>query len=249
MIGYCANPVAILMRYYPLGSLHALIHEQGERPDLQHITYDEKLVFAMATGIASGLGSVHAAGLVHSDMKPANVLLEAKADGSGWIPVITDFGVARFVQHSTSSSNSGDQFLVKGFPISKVLGASVQYAAPELLERLINGESMPASRIHHAQDVYSFGVVLGELMTRIPPWSKEDADPRLIVERMKENANANATNAAILPFPLFSDALAQHPHYADIVPLMVRCLSREPNERPFLADIKTTLDFLHSMLQ
>ena len=54
-------------------------------------TLPEARVRALLSGLAEGLGAVHAAGLLHRDIKPANVMLRSR-DGS---PALIDFGAAR----------------------------------------------------------------------------------------------------------------------------------------------------------
>jgi serine/threonine-protein kinase len=96
----------------------------------------------IAAQAAAGLAAAHSAGLVHRDVKPANVLVAA-----GDVAKLADFGIAL--------GESGTRFTEAG----TVVG-SAAYLAPE---RLAGAEATPAS------DVYSLGAVLYELLTAAPP--------------------------------------------------------------------------------
>jgi serine/threonine protein kinase len=92
---------------------------------------------------ARGLAHAHAAGLVHRDVKPQNLLL--REDGT---LKIADFGIARAAE-GTALTQAGT-----------VLGTAA-YLAPE---QALGEQATPAS------DVYSLGAVLYELLTGEPPY-------------------------------------------------------------------------------
>ncbi|GIF02109.1 hypothetical protein Ari01nite_95730 [Paractinoplanes rishiriensis] len=97
-------------------------------------------------GLAGALTAVHGCGLVHRDVKPDNVLLEA--DGS---PRLIDFGLAERVAGET-----GDQ-----------VAGTLAYTAPErtgMLHRQADGRA----------DLYSLGVLLYECATGSAPYSSSD---------------------------------------------------------------------------
>lgn len=108
---------------------------------------EERLTPEQVVGVlgpaADGLAAVHAAGLVHRDVKPENILISA----TGQVKV-TDFGLAR-VAASTSVTLGRDH----------VLG-SLHYVAPETVQ----GKPTDARA-----DVYALGVVAWECLVGRPP--------------------------------------------------------------------------------
>jgi beta-lactam-binding protein with PASTA domain len=94
--------------------------------------------------VVEGLAAAHAAGLVHRDVKPENVLISR----NGWVK-IGDFGLSRAV---TTTTNTG------------TLLGTVAYVAPEL----VNGDGGDAR-----SDIYSAGIMLYELLTGVQPFRGE----------------------------------------------------------------------------
>ena len=124
----------LTMEYVRGESLAARLRREGRlRP--------ERAV-AIATQVALGLEAAHAAGVVHRDIKPDNVLLAP--DGR---VVVTDFGVAR------KAASTADDRLLAGTPA---------YMAPE---QLSTGEASARS------DLYALGVLLWELVSGRLPFS------------------------------------------------------------------------------
>lgn len=103
-------------------------------------------VYVRAVGLCKGLAAAHAVGVVHGDLKPANVLL---APGRG--AVLTDFGIARALAEIPTQGELG-----RGTPV---------YMAPEQ----IAGEPMTPQ-----SDVYATGVLLFEALTGMLPWLSTD---------------------------------------------------------------------------
>ncbi len=78
---------SLAMEYLPAGTLRARLDQQARDPATP---LDAHEILATLTQLLDALAEVHAAGLVHADIKPRNILLR----GPGR-PVLADFGVAR----------------------------------------------------------------------------------------------------------------------------------------------------------
>jgi serine/threonine protein kinase len=138
----------IAMRYVAGADLaRRLVREQRLAPDV---------AVGLIAQIGNGLDAIHAAGLVHRDVKPANVLLSG-GDGVDHA-YITDFGVARNVATESGLTQTG-----------RFVG-TLDYVAPEQ----ISGGTVDA-RV----DVYALGCLLFKLLTGEVPFPKDGEAARL----------------------------------------------------------------------
>jgi serine/threonine protein kinase len=128
------DPPYIVTRYVPGLSLDEVVGSAGPLagPALSRLAY----------GLAEALSAVHAAGVVHRDLKPGNVMI---ADGE---PVVIDFGIAQLPE-TTRLTLTG---MFMGTP---------GYLAPEVIE---GKESGPAS------DVHSWAATVAFAATGRPPY-------------------------------------------------------------------------------
>jgi DNA-binding beta-propeller fold protein YncE/predicted Ser/Thr protein kinase len=103
--------------------------------------------------VADALDAAHAAGIVHRDVKPHNILLE------GDRAYLTDFGLAKALGDSGVLSDAS------------IVG-TVEYMSPE---------QWRGANVGPAADVYSLGCVLYEAVTGIPPFARQagDSEPRM----------------------------------------------------------------------
>ncbi len=133
----------------------------------------------------AGLGHVHAFGIVHGDIKPANIILLT----NGQIK-ITDFGAARIIADSTPT-------------MSKITGTH-GYMAPEQLM---------GQRTDQRADLFAVGVILHELLTGTKPFAGTNAETITHNILTAPPANPTALDPSIpQPFyPLLKKALAKRP--------------------------------------
>lgn len=115
-------------------------------------------VLRLGTRIAQGLSAAHEQGVVHCDLKPRNVMVNANGDAK-----LLDFGLARFFHTSTNSMST------ENLTETRAAG-TLPYMSPEQ----VRGE-----RVDARTDIYAAGAVLYEMSTGQRPFP-ETQTPRLI---------------------------------------------------------------------
>ena len=153
------------------GNQHYIVMEYVPGRDLQQIVSEEDpLDYALAANYiaqaAEGLNHAHESGLVHRDVKPANLLLDDKG-----VVKILDMGLVRFDDPSESS-------LTIAFS-ENVLGTA-DYLAPE---QALNSHTADARA-----DIYSLGCVTYFLLTGHPPFTDGSIAQRIARHQTEDPA-------------------------------------------------------------
>jgi len=131
----------LVMRYVRGTDLHALIKREGPLAP--------ERAAAIVAQVASALDAAHAAGLVHRDVKPANVLLGGS--GRHEHAYLSDFGLTRLLASETQLTETGQWM------------GTIDFSAPEQLSAL---------RLDARADVYSLGCVLHAALLGTPPFPR-----------------------------------------------------------------------------
>jgi DNA-binding beta-propeller fold protein YncE/predicted Ser/Thr protein kinase len=129
----------VAMRLVEGGDLRRLIDREGPLEPARAIS--------LLSQIADALDAAHAAGIVHRDVKPHNILVD------GEHAYLSDFGLAKAYEGSSVSGAS-------------IVG-TVEYMAPE---------QWRGERVGPAADVYALGCVLYEALTGVAPYTRREAD-------------------------------------------------------------------------
>ena len=204
----------LMMPYIACESLQERLDREGPLPVVD--------VLRIAVQTANGLAAAHAQGLIHRDVKPANILLEKGVDRV----MLTDFGLARAVDDA-SLTRTG------------VIAGTPQYMSPEQAR----GES-----IDPCSDLFSLGSVLYALCTGRAPFRAEtsygilrrvsDGEPRAI-----EDLNPEIPAWLI---GLIRKLHSKSPHdrgrsVADVARLLEQCLAhvQRPDAHPLPETVRS----------
>lgn len=154
--------------------------------------------------IARAIHVAHQHGVIHLDLKPANILVEAGgAGGAAPVPKILDFGLARII-------DSGDDQASLHAGVDRIRG-TLAYMSPQQA-------SGRADEIDYRSDIYSLGAVLYELLTGQRPHDLKELPLLEAVRRIRE------TDA--MP-PSRHDGRLR----GDLDTIVLKALSRDPSER------------------
>jgi YVTN family beta-propeller protein len=158
----------IAMRYVEGSDLRTLVRAAGR--------LDPARAAHIAAQVASALDAAHERGIVHRDVKPANVLL-----GSGDHAYLTDFGLTkRIASHSGGATRTGGWVGTLGF------------VAPEQ----IRGE-----RVDARADVYALGCVLFYMLTGTAPYQR-DSDEATLWAHLNDDPPSVTAHAEGVPLAL-----------------------------------------------
>ena len=148
------------------GSIHYLVMEYVEGRDLQHIVQEDgPLDYLVAADYirqaAEGLAHAHQSGLIHRDVKPANMLVDQKN-----VIKLLDLGLARFTDEDKAS-------LTVAFD-ENVLGTA-DYLAPE--------QALDSHGVDARADIYGLGCSMYFLLTGHPPFVGGTLPQRLMMHQ------------------------------------------------------------------
>ena len=130
----------IAMRFVPGGDVGQLVDRDGRLPAAR--------ATAIISAVASALDSAHAAGLVHRDVKPANMLVDVRPGRADHV-YLSDFGLSKPTMSSLDLTGSG------------IFIGTLSYASPEQIE----GRAVDARA-----DQYSLACAAFELLSGSPPF-------------------------------------------------------------------------------
>jgi serine/threonine protein kinase len=190
----------LAMRLVEGTNLAELIHTRG-------LTADQTI--EILRPIASALDTAHAAGLIHRDVKPQNILITAQGH-----PYLADFGVAK-------GSNTAGLTATGGFV------GSINYASPEQIKGLT---------LTPASDVYALTAVLYQCLTGDVPFPRE-TDAGIMHAHLNEPpptlptvAGANSDFHTVLARGMAKDAGARYSHAGDLINAAALSVGRLPSK-------------------
>ncbi len=131
---------AVSMEYFPGRDLRAILAQEGP--------LDPARALHIAGQVLEGLAAAHAEGVIHRDIKPGNILVDANDTAK-----VVDFGLA------SARQTAGTRLTQSGLLIG-----SPEYMAPEQ----ISDEA-----VDHRSDLYALGIVLYEALSGVRPYSAE----------------------------------------------------------------------------
>jgi eukaryotic-like serine/threonine-protein kinase len=198
----------IVMEYVRGRSLDDMIPKQGMRLGE---------ILRVSIPIADALASAHASGIVHRDVKPANVMVTE----DGLVKVL-DFGLAKLVSpngESPKSETATDPGVLGARSRPGTVAGTLGYMSPE---------QASAGKVDARSDVFSFGAVLYEMATGRRAFSGSST-AEVLAALMKEDPKPPSEVVADLP--------------KELDRLIRRCLQKEPARRfQHTADVKLELE-------
>ena len=148
---WAARPLRLELR----GGRLALLSEDAGGEPLSRLLgrpWEIRSFLRVAVGLATALGRLHEQGLIHKDIKPANILVDA-ATGAVWL---TGFGIASHLPRERQAAGPPE-----------FIAGTLAYMAPEQTGRMNRS-------INSRSDLYACGATLYEMIAGALPFSASD---------------------------------------------------------------------------
>ncbi|KAM7271382.1 hypothetical protein ACFE04_030596 [Oxalis oulophora] len=208
---------------YENGSLAEKLHVEEWSPNVDQI-------LSITFQLAKALQYLHGLGIVHRDVKPANILLDENLCAH-----LSDFGLAEYQKDLKQMSVENWRSSGKptgGFHKKNMVGTLI-YMAPEILTKEVQTEK---------SDVYSFGISINELLTGVVPYTdlRAEAQAHTVLEMKYTEQQLTAAIVSGGLRPALADLQPGFP--ISILSLIQRCWDSNPQNRPSFTDIILKLD-------
>jgi tRNA A-37 threonylcarbamoyl transferase component Bud32 len=178
----------IAMELVPGGHYEHHIRERGSIPEAE--------VLPLAIQVAAGLKAAHAAGLIHRDVKPGNILLDASGNAK-----LVDFGLALVTKGGTATATE--------------IWATPYYVPPETIEGLAED---------FRSDIYAFGATFYHALAGKPPCNEESMDTNRLRDAKKKIAPlakvapwVGAETCAVIDRAMAHDPQQRFRSYEDLI--------------------------------
>ncbi|KAK9289907.1 hypothetical protein L1049_008068 [Liquidambar formosana] len=210
-------------KYYESRNLAEKLHVEEWSPNIDQ-------VLMITVQLAKALQYLHNLGIVHRDVKPANILLDENL-----CPHLADFGLAEYEKDLKPVSIANWRSSGKptgGFHKKNMVGTLI-YMAPEILRKEIHTEK---------SDVYSFGVSINELLTGVVPYTdlRAEAQAHTVLEMNYTEQQLTAAVVSERLRPVLAGLETGAP--ASLLSLIQKCWDANPQKRPSFDDIIIELD-------
>lgn len=165
-------------------------------------------VCLLGAHMAVALDFAHSKGVLHRDMKPANVLLDATARAK-----LADFNISS----ATGLDDADDE---------EAVGGTLPYMAPEQVEAVSPWHAGGAGDLDERTDLYGLGVVLWELLTGALPFPDppDGVGMQEVIEHLVTTRGAGVDEATV--------AAARATAHPMLVDTLLACLAPAPDDRP-----------------
>jgi hypothetical protein len=150
------TPVYFVMEFLEGSDLRRVIKQAGGLP--------WALTQPILLQVVSALAAAHDKGIVHRDVKPANIYMVPRANGQPMVKVL-DFGIAKVVEEGRGG-------ITRGLTMTNGLLGTVAYMAPEQAR---------GGKIDARTDIYALGVVAYQALTGTVPFTGNN--PFMVLER------------------------------------------------------------------
>ena len=206
----------LVMEYLQGQSLAQLLEEQKRLPPRRAVE--------IARQILDALEAAHEAGIVHRDLKSANVHLVPGGDGVDLVKLL-DFGISKILPVEQADEQADGQAAHQAVTTTGIMMGSPHYMAPEQAEE--------CRSVDHRADLYGLGVILYQMLTGELPFGGGNIWNVLL----KHATDPPRPPRQLCPELAISDALEQ---------VVLRAMSKDPDDRyPSAAAMLAALDLDH----